>query len=437
MGKSFSLQNPVRLPAMKDGAVGGGAPNWKSRLSELGSARLALARKIGTQAASNKDAQPVQKQIAKIEPPGRIGDFYDFGALLGRGGFGTVSEILHARTFKPFAGKVLCKATSFQDVSGSEETFRKVMETLLSFDHAHVVKLLHVFEDASKYFVVMQLCQGGTVHSLVQRLPDPLPVSVTEDIIEQTASGLGALHALSLIHRDIKAENVMLVTEVQADAVLTGVERVKVNLVDFDLCMFLGENGECTTSHYEGTPGYLALEVLQSRRYSVRSDLFAIGCVLFYLLTKQQPCGNNAEFSADMSISDIIKAMDRWIVRAKTLCRSRAANAGRATTTVEAPPSDDRLPELGQAIGLPVSTPRPPAASATTARLYRMADWCLERQSSDRPPSVQQLLAGKQPDKGPEDLKMTSPTAAGRAAPREKEKESPASKASLRDLLRL
>ena len=106
------------------------------------------------------------RKIQLLLKPAVIGDYYDFGpAKGGGGGFGQV-EALHMKTFKSFAGKVLEKEDTFDD--GYEESeFRRIMEAFMHHTHANILEVLHTFEDASSYYVVMPQCKGGTLRETV------------------------------------------------------------------------------------------------------------------------------------------------------------------------------------------------------------------------------------------------------------------------------
>jgi len=296
------------------------------------------------------------REIAKIEEPGKIGDFYDFGSILGRGGFGTVSEILHARTFQPFAGKALDKASFDDDGPGCEESFRDVQEMLLNSNCTNVVRILHIFEDESNYYIVMDVCQGGTLrravkdgsafasdisrHKVCEGEPKPqrLQTRMLEDVFTQTANGIGYLHKLRLVHRDIKPDNIMLMTAAGNKEDLASCPRVRVCIVDFDMCSLMDDDDEVKCRHLEGTPGYIAPEVLECGRYTVVSDLFAFGCFAYYLLHYEEPCPQMSGINAPMS--QMLEAMDRWLEDARCLCDKAQARDGLTTSIPlsDAPP---------------------------------------------------------------------------------------------------
>lgn len=318
---------------------------------------------------SNKSG--LKREIAHIERPLTIGDFYDFGSILGHGGFGTVSEILHAKTFQPFAGKVIPKKT-FTRNAGSEDLFRRVMEVFMNHEHAHIVRLLHVFEDESNYYEVMDVCHGGNIRSFVENAEGALPVQVVDTIFEQTAHALSFIHSLQMVHRDITPSNVMLRDSSDLRENLVGTGTIHVFLVDFDMCNFLDDNGEVTSLRLEGTPGYLAPEVLESRRYTVMSDIFAFGCVAYFVMLQEDPCPDLPDRAAGF---ELISAMDEWLDKVGRLCN--------ATEKVEVGV------EVGsQAIVVPVEE----TLHGFPVRLWRLLGWCLNKNAKGRPKSANEIL---------------------------------------------
>jgi len=303
------------------------------------------------------------REIARIEEPSTISDFYDFGSILGRGGFGVVSEILHAKTLRPFAGKVIRKAR-FRPSAKIEDDYRGVMETLLNSSHSHIVKMLHVFEDDRHFYMVMDVCSGGTLSDFVYRGSEPLPPRMCDDILEQITSGIDFLHRLQILHRDIKPDNVMIAKGSRED-LLSGATKLKLRIVDFDMCSFFSPNCERSGNHLEGTVGYLAPEVLASCRYTVASDLFAFGCSAYVVLHRQEPCPDDTTMSSDLAA--MAASMDKWLQEAHVLCRAAEA-AGRklqesaqARATFEATMSRRSSPKSG-------TTPQHwPAAAGTPA----------------------------------------------------------------------
>jgi serine/threonine protein kinase len=232
--------------------------------------------------------------------PAVIADFYDFGPILGSGGFGEVKEILHAKTFQPFAGKLLRKSNLIEDTVGAaaalkdstsvdnaaditEASFRRTIETLMNHVHPHIVAIAHTFEDPMFYYVVMEKCAGGSLGDHVDQLRDEgrqFDMSKLRDVACMVAQALGFLHNMFLLHRDVKPENVLY----------ESTEGSVVKLADFDMCCSCPPEQEYVLANFcVGTLGYMAPEVLSKGQYSKQSDLFALGVLIHQCATTQLP----------------------------------------------------------------------------------------------------------------------------------------------------
>lgn len=391
------------------------------------------------------------RDIATLEATSTIGDFYDFGGVLGRGGFGVVSEIRHAKTFEPFAGKVLRKET-FDGLPAKEEVFRKVMGTLLNNEHPHIVRLLHVFEDESNYYIVMDICQGGTISCLVHSVEQPLPVFVIEDVLEQTIRALSFLHGLRMLHRDVKPANVMLRSDTEVSDIMSGSKKTKVALVDFDLCRFLDEQGEVVCSQTEGTFGYLAPELLESHRYTVMSDVFAFGCLTYFVLTEEEPCPDLPS-THGKSTEELIEAMDGWLSSVRRQCEEHIGSEetlrrGRASSMSSMSCLSSRSSATGAGGGggsgcsgmaLPLPDSVQPAEAealapcALPARFWRLLRWCVEEDPAKRPASALAVMQSewlRDEARNRTSSKLSAP-------PRPAEEDRSPKTPSINDLLRL
>ncbi|HUS27484.1 MAG TPA: protein kinase [Kofleriaceae bacterium] len=144
--------------------------------------------------------------------------------------------------------------------------------------NAHVCRVYDVGEQEGRVFLTMELLEGETLAERVKR--GPLPVSDVERIAAQLVEGLSALHRVSVVHRDFKTSNVMLVAD---RAVIT----------DFGLARSMETDSPRVTMSDEkgllGTPAYMAPEQVEGRAATVASDIYALGVVLFELLTGTLP----------------------------------------------------------------------------------------------------------------------------------------------------
>ncbi|MEZ4363019.1 MAG: protein kinase [Kofleriaceae bacterium] len=137
--------------------------------------------------------------------------------------------------------------------------------------------------DGSAY-IAMELLEGETLERRRQRL-GRLPVTEALRILRQISSTLGVAHARGIVHRDLKPENIFLVP----DPEVIGGERSKV--LDFGIAKLTGEGGVKThTSAVLGTPTYMSPEQCRGAGHvDQRADVYALGCVLFTLLTGRPP----------------------------------------------------------------------------------------------------------------------------------------------------
>ncbi len=190
--------------------------------------------------------------------------------LVGQGQFGRVYCASHRQTGNIVALKELDKRRF------PTHEFLREMQFLLSLAHANIVSLYALEQTQTGRYMVMDYCEGGTLRSLIQedmRLHAAQALRVVADIL----SGLEHAHSRGVIHCDIKPENILLR--------LTP-EGWTAKISDFGIAR-LGQ--EIKTQDMQlGSPAYMAPERFQGE-YSYASDLYAVGIVLFELLTGYRP----------------------------------------------------------------------------------------------------------------------------------------------------
>ncbi|NEC48636.1 serine/threonine protein kinase, partial [Actinospica acidiphila] len=198
---------------------------------------------------------------------------YELVDPIGRGGVGAVWRAWDHRRRRYVAAKVLLQ-------SDAHSLLRFVREQALRIDHPHVLAPTSWAADDDKVLFTMDLVAGG---SLVHLVGDygPLPPAFVCTLLDQLLSGLAAVHAEDVVHRDVKPANVLLEA--------TGRGRPKLRLSDFGIAMRLGEPRLTETDLVVGTPGYLAPEQMMGAEPDFPADLFAVGLVALYLLEGAKP----------------------------------------------------------------------------------------------------------------------------------------------------
>lgn len=215
-----------------------------------------------------------------MEEPRRLGNRYELGAVLGRGGMAEVYMARDIRLGRAVAVKTL-RADMARDAT-FQARFRREAQSAASLNHPAIVAVYDTGEDyiggISLPFIVMEYVDGSTLRDLLHSGRKLLP----ERSLEITGGVLQALdysHRNGIVHRDIKPANVML----------TRGGAVKV--MDFGIARAMGDAGMTMTQTAAviGTAQYLSPEQAKGEQVDARSDLYSTGCLIYELLTGRPP----------------------------------------------------------------------------------------------------------------------------------------------------
>ena len=202
---------------------------------------------------------------------------YRLGDPLGRGGMGEVYRATDEVLGRDVAIKLLLPV---RETLATKERFLREARAAAMVDDPHVVAALDFGSHEDGYFIAMELVEGPTVSQELRRL-GPLPADRAVDIVRQAAAGLAAAHHHGIVHRDIKPGNLLL----------TGDGLVKV--ADFGIARFDADaDADATltgTGQIIGTSQYLAPERALGGTAGAASDVYALGCVLYQLVSGQPP----------------------------------------------------------------------------------------------------------------------------------------------------
>ncbi|WP_169117483.1 MULTISPECIES: serine/threonine-protein kinase [unclassified Streptomyces] len=204
---------------------------------------------------------------------------YRLESVLGAGGMGQVWRAFDERVGRPVAVKLL---TGADPVSANVERFAAEARAAGNLSSPHIVTI-HDFgrtgpDQGRAPFLVMELIEGQSLEEVISQGAPP-PVRDALDWTLQVCTGLATAHRAGLVHRDIKPANAML---------LSG---GAVKILDFGIAKHLYEDLALTgTGHAIGTAAYMAPEQARGdRNIGPAADLYAVGCLLYTLLTGQPP----------------------------------------------------------------------------------------------------------------------------------------------------
>ena len=197
---------------------------------------------------------------------------YEIRGKLGQGGNGIVYHAWDVKLERPLVVKMIANEALPTDMA--RRWFEREAATSARLNHANIVTVYDVGDIDSQPFIAMELVDGETLR---ERVGDRLPLSLSElePVWRQLAAAVHYAHTQGVVHRDIKMDNVMVTTD--------GV----VKLMDFGLAIAL--NGPDQSVVMAGTPLYMSPEQIRGLDIDQQSDVYALGVLLFKLLTGRYP----------------------------------------------------------------------------------------------------------------------------------------------------
>lgn len=204
-----------------------------------------------------------------------LADQYRIDGEIGRGGMGIVVRARDLRLDRDVAIKTLPSHLA-RDAS-IRERFLREAKTAASLSHPNIVPIYHADEVDETVFFVMELIAGCSIAQRIRESGPATPES-TIAVLRDVASALGYAHARQVIHRDVKAENILLDSE-NARAMVT----------DFGIARLAQAAPMTATGTVLGTVYYMSPEQVAGEELDGRSDLYSLGVLAFYMLTARFP----------------------------------------------------------------------------------------------------------------------------------------------------
>jgi serine/threonine-protein kinase len=205
---------------------------------------------------------------------------YTIEAIVGRGGMGTVYLGRHRQLQRPAAIKVL--APELAEDEAFRTRFIRESQLAAALDHPNVIPIYHAAEEHGVPFIAMRFVEGGDLLRVLRK-DGPLDLARTADIAAQAAAALDAAHAAALVHRDVKPANILLE------------EDGRVFLSDFGVAKRSSSVGLTRAGAFLGSVDYCSPEQIRGEAVDGRTDVYALGAVVFHCLAGGPPFRRDAD----------------------------------------------------------------------------------------------------------------------------------------------
>jgi serine/threonine protein kinase/tetratricopeptide (TPR) repeat protein len=247
---------------------------------------------------------------------------YRIDKAIGEGGMGAIFQATQLSLGRPVAIKVV--KSVHEDNSDAVRRFELETEVIARLAHPNIVQVVDAGKaDDGTMYLAMELLQGESIRQLLKKA-GTLPVARVLAVIEDVASALAAAHAGGVIHRDLKAENVMIVRA-------SGKHEIA-KVLDFGVAKLTTKTEappQTGSGFVAGTPGCIAPEQMLGKSDEPRSDLYSVGVLMFEMLAGEAP------FVSSSSVE--------LMMRHLTEPAPRVADVARARGRAEVPAPIDQL----------------------------------------------------------------------------------------------
>ena len=322
---------------------------------------------------------------ARPQPP-KLG-IYLLQRLVGKGGMGSVYLAVDPTLKRQVALKVLAPELAADPECVAR--FHREATSLARIRHPNLVHIYAVGQDASRHFIAMEYLKGQSVADIL-RERGPLPVPSALRILGQVLAALDKVHAAGIVHRDLKPANIMI--DEDQRAILT----------DFGLAKPRHDRSVTADNTLVGTPEYMAPELAEGQDADFRTDIYALGIILFELLTGRVPYHGSSAFAT------LRQHLEKPVPSARALVPSVPPQLDAAIARAAAKRPADRYPTV-RALAAEL------VAVTSTHELAELASGA--RGLAERPTMPADFAAAATAPTLPAEASSTATVAAGAAEP--------------------
>ena len=242
---------------------------------------MAIVATVGAQVVHN-----VRREAESAKQYGQ----YNLTEEIGRGGMGVVYKAEHRMLKRPAAIKLIRPEAAFDE--SSIEGFEREVQLSATLSHWNTVQIYDYGRtEAGDFYYVMEYLEGESLRQRLSR-SGPLSMRDTVAILVQVCDGLGEAHAKGMVHRDLKPANILLAE--------IGGQRDIAKILDFGLAINVSQTATQEVG-ISGSPPYMSPEQVRGEAVDARSDIYALGCLIYECLT------GNALFNGS-SLTEVLNA---------------------------------------------------------------------------------------------------------------------------------
>jgi len=245
----------------------------------------AFCRKCGTRYDSTDQAsftKTLETTTGELARGTLFAGRYEVIEELGTGGMGKVYRVFDNRIKEEVALKLLRPEIASRQ--RTVERFRNEIRLARKIVHKNVCRMFDMGEERGTQFITMEYVAGEDLKSFIRRV-GRLPVGKAVIIGRQIAAGLAEAHKIGVVHRDLKPGNIMI--DKDGDA----------RIMDFGIARSLAGGGTTAEGEVIGTPEYMSPEQVEGKETDQRTDIYALGAILFEMVTGRVPFEGATPFS--------------------------------------------------------------------------------------------------------------------------------------------
>jgi WD40 repeat protein/DNA-binding SARP family transcriptional activator len=238
----------------------------------------------------------VLRQDESLRLPGEPLRGYRLLDKVGEGAFGSVYRAIQPQVEREVAIKSIHAALANQP--DFVRRFEREAQLVARLEHPHIVPLYDYWREPDAAYLIMRFLRGGSLENVLQ--DGPLELGRATKIVDQIGAALAAAHHQGVVHRDVKPGNVLLDEEGNA------------YLSDFGIALETGAPEQTAGTMIRGSPAYLSPEQIRLEQTTPRSDIYALGVVLYEMLTGEHPFpGTSLNARLDQHLNQPIPSVRR------------------------------------------------------------------------------------------------------------------------------